>query len=48
MSKSLRQVSLEEINKFNRNTLMEVLGIECVELGTDYIISRMPVDARTH
>jgi len=48
MSKQLRQVSLEEINRFNRNTLMEVLGIECVELGEDYIISRMPVDARTH
>jgi 1,4-dihydroxy-2-naphthoyl-CoA hydrolase len=32
----------------NKNTLMESLGIECVEIGTDYVISRMPVDHRTH
>ena len=28
--------------------LMESLGIECVEIGSDYVISRMPVDHRTH
>ena len=44
----LRQISLEEINRFNHNTLMEVLGIECVELGDDYVIATMPVDKRTH
>jgi len=27
---------------------MEVLGIECIEIGEDYIISTMPVDNRTH
>ena len=27
---------------------MEVLGIECVEIGDDYVISTMPVDHRTH
>ncbi len=27
---------------------MEVLGIECVEIGEDYIVSTMPVDHRTH
>jgi 1,4-dihydroxy-2-naphthoyl-CoA hydrolase len=32
----------------NKNTLMEALGIECVEIGSDYVISRMPVDHRTH
>jgi len=32
----------------NKNTLMEQLGIECIELGDDYVISRMPVDQRTH
>ena len=46
--KKLRQVSLEFINSFNKNTLMESLGIECVELGGDYLISTMPVDRRTH
>lgn len=43
-----KNVSLEEINAFNRNTLMEVLDIKCIEIGPDYIISTMPVDHRTH
>lgn len=43
-----REVSLEEINAHNKNTLMEHLGIECVEIGKDYIVSTMPVDHRTH
>ena len=40
--------SLEEVNALNRNTLMESLGIECVELGKDYLKFSMPVDHRTH
>ncbi|MFM2038773.1 MAG: hypothetical protein RL432_1712 [Bacteroidota bacterium] len=40
--------SLEEVNALNRNTLMESLGIECVELGKDYLKFSMPVDQRTH
>jgi 1,4-dihydroxy-2-naphthoyl-CoA hydrolase len=27
---------------------MEALGIECIEIGNDYVVSRMPVDHRTH
>jgi 1,4-dihydroxy-2-naphthoyl-CoA hydrolase len=44
----LRQVPLEKINAFRKNTLMEVLDISCVELGDDYLIATMPVDHRTH
>lgn len=44
----LRQVPLEKINAFRKNTLMEVLDISCVELGDDYIVATMPVDHRTH
>jgi len=44
----LKQVSLEMINSMNKNTLMEVLGIECIELGPDFIRSKMPVNASTH
>jgi 1,4-dihydroxy-2-naphthoyl-CoA hydrolase len=44
----LKQVPLSVINSMNKNTLMEALGIECVELGNDYVKSRMPVDHRTH
>lgn len=44
----LKQVDIQEINKINKGTLMEVLGIECVEIGKKHIKSRMPVDNRTH
>jgi uncharacterized protein (TIGR00369 family) len=40
--------SLEEVNALNRNTLMESLGIECIELGKNYLKFSMPVDHRTH
>ena len=43
----LKQISLEEINARNANTLMESLEISCVELGEDYIVARMPVNKRT-
>jgi 1,4-dihydroxy-2-naphthoyl-CoA hydrolase len=41
-------VPLELVNGMNKNTMMETLGIECVEIGDDYLISTMPVDHRTH
>jgi 1,4-dihydroxy-2-naphthoyl-CoA hydrolase len=44
----LRKVSLQEANAFNKNTLMEQLGIECVEIGDNYVVATMPVDHRTH
>lgn len=44
----LRQVPLEQIEALFKNTMMETLGIRCVELGEDYIVATMPVDKRTH
>jgi 1,4-dihydroxy-2-naphthoyl-CoA hydrolase len=44
----LKQVSVELVNSMNKGTLMEQLGIECVEIGGDYIKATMPVDNRTH
>jgi len=44
----LKKVDLEQINALNKGTLMEVLGIKCVEIGEDYVVSTMPVDERTH
>lgn len=35
-------------NRMNKDTLMEVLGIECVSISDDEIVARMPVDKRTH
>ena len=46
--RKLNQVPIELINSMNKNTLMEQLGIECIELGEDYVVSKMPVDHRTH
>ncbi len=39
---------LEKINSFNRNTMMELLDIKCIEMGSDYVVATMPVDHRTH
>ncbi len=44
----LKKVELDKVNALNRNTLMEQLGIECIEIGEDYVVSTMPVDHRTH
>ena len=44
----LRQVPLEQIEALFKNTMMETLGIRCVELGEDYVVATMPVDKRTH
>lgn len=44
----LKKITPEEINRFRENTLMELLGIECIEIGDDYLVATMPVDKRTH
>lgn len=44
----LKRLPLDVINGWNRNTLMQTLAIECIEIGDDFIVARMPVDARTH
>lgn len=43
----LKQISLSDLNAMNNCTLMQHLGIEYTELGSDYICARMPVDQRT-
>ncbi|RFC54692.1 PaaI family thioesterase [Brumimicrobium aurantiacum] len=44
----LKQVDLDFINSFSKDTMMETLGIECVGLGEDYLVATMPVNANTH
>jgi len=41
------QAALENLNSFSRNTMIEHIGIEFLEIGDDYIKARMPVDHRT-
>lgn len=38
---------IEVLNKFNKDTLVEWLGIEITEIGDDFIRAKMPVDHRT-
>ena len=38
---------LERINAWNRDTLVEHLGMRVTEVGDDYVRGTMPVDART-
>jgi uncharacterized protein (TIGR00369 family) len=41
-------MNLEDINKFNENTLMSHLSIEVTDFNDTTISGKMPVDARTH
>lgn len=38
----------DQINALSRNTLLEHLGIEFLEIDTGFLTARMPVDHRTH
>jgi 1,4-dihydroxy-2-naphthoyl-CoA hydrolase len=40
-------ITLEVINAMGKNTLGEHLGMEFLEIGDDYLLASMPVDART-
>ncbi len=42
------QKTIEELQRFARNTLIDHLGIQITEIGADYITASMPVDNRTH
>lgn len=44
----LRKLPLDKIQAMFKNTLMEVLSIECVEIGEDYIVATMPVNSTVH
>lgn len=39
--------TLDQLKKGSKDTLMEHLGIEYLEIGDDYLKARMPVDSRT-
>lgn len=40
--------TVEGLNKLSANTLLAQVGIVFTEVGDDYIVATMPVDARTH
>jgi 1,4-dihydroxy-2-naphthoyl-CoA hydrolase len=43
-----RRPSPESLNQFSKSTLLETLDIRFTEVGDDYLVGTMPVDARTH
>ena len=43
-----QDVSLERINGWSKNTMMETLGIRLTDVGDDWLRGTMPVDHRTH
>ncbi len=42
-----KPAELSAINKINAGCAVGLLGIEFTEVGPDYLVARMPVDART-
>src|SRR3989338_3374163 len=43
-----KPISLEELTASSANTAVSHLGIEFLEIGDDYLVGRVPVDARPH
>lgn len=41
------RATLEQLTESSKDTLMEHLGIEYMEIGDDFLKARMPVDTRT-
>jgi 1,4-dihydroxy-2-naphthoyl-CoA hydrolase len=41
------QTTLDQLKEMSKNTLIEHLGIEYLEIGDDYLKAKMPVDSRT-
>jgi len=41
------QFTIDEVKKFQHDTMGEHLGIEITDIGADYLEARMPVDGRT-
>lgn len=39
--------SLEQMNALSKDTAVQHMGIEYVEIGDDYLVGTMPVDSRT-
>ncbi len=43
-----KPISIEILTQSSLHTASSHLGIEFIEVGDDYIVGRVPVDARTH
>ncbi|CAM1333683.1 PaaI family thioesterase [Tenacibaculum aestuariivivum] len=43
-----KQQSLDTLNSYNKNTLMETLQIEFIDVGSNFITAKMPVNSKVH
>jgi 1,4-dihydroxy-2-naphthoyl-CoA hydrolase len=43
-----KEESLRLINDYVKNTLIDYLGIEFIDIGEDFLVARMPVNDHTH
>lgn len=44
----IHDVTLSDLQRNSKNTIVEHLGIEFIAVGDDYVQAKMPVDNRTH
>lgn len=42
-----KEITLETLNRFGKNTMSEFLGIKFIEIGDDFLKATMPVNERT-
>ena len=42
-----KEMTLEDLNRFGKNTMSEFLGIQFIQIGDDFLKATMPVNART-
>jgi uncharacterized protein (TIGR00369 family) len=42
-----KPISVDALTQFSQNSAVSHLGIEFLEVGDDYLVGRVPVDART-
>lgn len=47
MSIWFKNYTVEDLNKMCKNNMLEHIGIEFTEIGSDYLQAKMPVDNRT-
>ncbi len=47
MSIWFKNYTVEDLNKTSKNNMLEHIGIEFTEIGSDYLKAKMPVDNRT-
>ncbi|WP_258956471.1 hotdog fold thioesterase [Legionella sainthelensi] len=42
-----KEISLNDLNQFGKNTMSEYLNIQFIEIGDDFLKATMPVNERT-